>query len=75
MAAQSYFLSDDDLQRITCKVQKGAQVRKLREMGIPFEPDAEGKPLVARAFMDQRFGVITTSHAAANSNNDGFRLD
>lgn len=75
MAAQSYFLSDDDLQRITCKVQKGAQVRKLREMGIPFEPDAQGKPLVARAFMDQRFGVITTNQQAANNNDDGFRLD
>lgn len=49
----SLYLSRDDVARKTCRKQRKRQIEQLARMGIEFELDAEGWPLV-RAASDVR---------------------
>ncbi len=43
------FLTPDEVFEITDKVRWSAQCRALARLGVPFKPNAAGRPLVARA--------------------------
>lgn len=43
------WLDPDDVRALTGRKRWTAQCRKLAEMGIPFEPNGDGMPLVPRA--------------------------
>lgn len=43
------WLTTDEIQQLTERVRHSAQCRALRSMGIPFRPNAIGRPLVERA--------------------------
>jgi hypothetical protein len=76
MGELSYFLTDDDLFRLTGRKQHSARIKQLKALDIPYTSNADGKPLVPRAALDQRMGLVSTTAAAANcSNDDGFRLE
>lgn len=43
------WLTAEEVQELTDKVRFTAQCRELAKLGIPFQPNAVGRPLVARA--------------------------
>lgn len=43
------WLSPEDVAELTAKKRWAAQCRALAEMGVPFKPNAVGRPLVERA--------------------------
>jgi hypothetical protein len=47
------WISPEDVEELTGKVRWKAQCRALAEMGIPFRPNAVGRPLVAREAIQQ----------------------
>jgi hypothetical protein len=47
------WISPEDVEELTGKVRWKAQCRALAEMGIPFRPNAVGRPLVAREVIQQ----------------------
>lgn len=49
MAETDTFLRPDEIFQITDKVRWSAQCRALARMGVPFKPNAVGRPLVERA--------------------------
>lgn len=48
-AAESPWLTHDEVVELTARKRHSCQCRKLAEMGIPFRPNAIGRPLVERA--------------------------
>lgn len=58
------FLDRPELERLTGKRTRPAQVRQLRARKIPHEMNASGDVLVARAYVEQRLGVTGTSPEA-----------
>ena len=51
------YLSAAEIERLTGKKYGKAQCKELAARGWVFEPDANGKPLVLRAYHDQRLGL------------------
>ena len=51
------FLTRIEIQELTGRERYYAQLRWLRENRWPHETDADGRPLVARAYFEQRFGL------------------
>ncbi len=49
MSSTETFLNPNEIEQITAKVRWSAQCRALARMGVPFEPNAVGRPLVERA--------------------------
>lgn len=43
------WLSPDEVEQLTDRKRWKAQCRALAEMGVPFKPNAVGRPLVERA--------------------------
>lgn len=43
------WLTPEDVAELTAKTRWKAQCRALAEMGVPFQPNAVGRPLVERA--------------------------
>lgn len=43
------WLTPDEVIELTARTRWTAQCRKLAEMGVPFRPNAVGRPLVERA--------------------------
>lgn len=43
------WLSPEDVTELTAKKRWAAQCRALAEMGVPFRPNAVGRPLVERS--------------------------
>ncbi len=42
------WLTPEEVAELTARVRHSAQCRKLAEMGVPFRPNAIGRPLVER---------------------------
>jgi len=55
------YLSADEIRRITRRTYAKAQCKMLSELGWPFQPDGEGRPLVLRAVHDERMGLKSTT--------------
>lgn len=51
------FLSDDEISSMTSRVQRAAQARALRAMGIAFKQRADGTLVVLRAHVEKEFGI------------------
>jgi len=51
------FLTSDELQEMTCRVQRSAQVKMLRSMGIAFKQRADGTLAVLRSHVEKEFGA------------------
>ena len=51
------FLDDDELRSMTHRVQRAAQAKMLRSMGIAFKQRADGTLAVMRAHVEKEFGV------------------
>jgi len=51
------YLSDSEIRRLTRRSYAKAQCKMLGELGWPFQPDGEGRPLVLRAVHDERMGL------------------
>lgn len=51
------FLDDGELARLTGRSRRTAQIRWLRDHGYVFEVNADGVPVVARRYAEQRLGV------------------
>lgn len=49
MAADDTWLTPDEVVELTAKKRWAAQCRALAGMGVPFKPNAVGRPLVERA--------------------------
>ena len=49
----SAFLSDEDVRLLTGRALKSKQIEQLHRMGIPFNVNAAGRPVVARAVIDK----------------------
>lgn len=61
------FLSDDELKKLTGRVQHTAQVRWLRRQGFRFTVNALGDPVVAIAEANRKLvGGATRERQAAN---------
>jgi len=63
------FLTPNEIQEITNKVYKSAQVRALRAIGIEHRVRADGTPLVLRAHIENLLGknVKTTESSTRHS--------
>lgn len=51
------FLDDDELRSMTKRVQRTAQAKMLRSMGIAFKRRADGTLAVLRAHVEKEFGA------------------
>lgn len=51
------YLSADELERLTGKKYGKAQCKVLAARGWVFEPGDDGRPIVLRAYHDQRLGL------------------
>lgn len=51
------YLTDAEVRRVTKRIYRKAQCRRLAEMGWPFQPDGDGWPLVLRAVHDELMGL------------------
>lgn len=51
------FLDDDELRSMTKRVQRTAQAKMLRSMGIAFKQRADGTLAVLRAHVEKEFGA------------------
>lgn len=51
------FLSADEISSMTSRVQRAAQARMLRAMGIAFKQRADGTLVVLRSHVEKEFGV------------------
>lgn len=54
---EGMFLDDDELRSLTKRVQRAAQAKMLRSMGIAFKLRADGTLAVLRAHVEKEFGV------------------
>lgn len=50
------FLDQDQLKRLTGRSRPAEQMEYLRRNGIPFKPDADGKPVVLVAAVNAALG-------------------
>jgi len=53
------FLSTDEIHSMTNRVQRSAQAKMLRSMGIEFRQRADGSLAVLRSHVEQLFGVAS----------------
>jgi len=51
------FLEADEIQSMTKRVQRSAQAKMLRSMGIAFKQRADGTLAVLRAHVEKEFGA------------------
>lgn len=51
------FLTNDELQGLTCRIQRAAQQRVLRGMGIEHRVRPDGTLAVMRAHIEKSFGA------------------
>ena len=49
---QQLFLERDDVRILTGRCQKSLQIAQLRKMGIPFNVNFSGAPIVARSAVE-----------------------
>lgn len=54
---EGMFLDDDELRSMTHRVQRSAQAKMLRSMGIAFKQRADGTLAVLRSHVEKEFGV------------------
>jgi len=54
---EGMFLDDDELRSMTHRVQRAAQAKMLRSMGIAFKQRADGTLAVLRAHVEKEFGA------------------
>jgi hypothetical protein len=54
---ENMFLDDDELRSMTQRVQRAAQAKMLRSMGIAFKQRADGTLAVLRAHVEKEFGA------------------
>ena len=60
----SLLLSTDELAALTGRVRQSAQRRWLARNGFRFETDADGRPRVLRAQLEQRQGIRGSSRTS-----------
>lgn len=60
------WLTPDEVHDLTDKTRWGAQCRALTAMGVPFKPNAAGRPLVERAAVLAKSGTKTKPKAEPN---------
>ncbi|MCC7305892.1 MAG: DUF4224 domain-containing protein [Alphaproteobacteria bacterium] len=53
------FLTPEEIEELTGKVRRPAQIRALRFMGIEHKIRADGAPIVLRAHIEKSFDGIT----------------
>lgn len=68
MTSNSAFLSPDEMTALTGYVRRSGQIAWLRERGWRFELDRDGRPRVARAFMERRMVGETVAQEAPEPN-------
>jgi len=51
------FLTDDDLRQLTGYLRAAPQKRWLLRLGIAFEENARGRPIVLRNLIEKRLGL------------------
>ncbi|MGZ5833744.1 MAG: DUF4224 domain-containing protein [Telluria sp.] len=51
------FLSSEEVQELTCRIQRAAQVKVLRGMGIEHRQRPDGTLAVLRAHVEKVFGA------------------
>lgn len=51
---QRTFLDTEELQALTGRARKAAQIAALRDMGVPFLVNACGRPVVTRSAIEGR---------------------
>lgn len=49
---ETFFLTDEEVGRLTGLKRKSAQVAWLRKSGIPFRVNAAGRPIICRSQLD-----------------------
>lgn len=54
------FLSTEEINSMTNRVQRSAQAKMLRSMGIEFRQRADGSLAVLRSHVEQLFGAAST---------------
>ena len=59
------FLDREQLERLTGKRTRPAQVKQLRARRIPHEVNARGQVLVSRAYVEQRLGATVAEDATS----------
>lgn len=72
---EGMFLDDEELRSMTKRIQRGAQAKMLRSMGIVFKIRADGTLAVLRAHAEKEFGVTPERKSKAKEfqpNWDGF---
>lgn len=68
----SLFLSDEDMEILTGRKHKNAQIKALIKMGIPFCINAAGKPIVTIEAMNGKIAaIIPKRHTGWKSNKAG----
>lgn len=55
------FLSSDEIHSMTNRVQRSAQAKMLRSMGIEFRQRADGSLAVLRSHVEQLFGAVAAA--------------
>lgn len=70
----SLFLDRDELHHLTGKRTRPAQLRQLRARKIPYEVNALGDVLVAKAYVEQRLGVSGSAPAPADFPDPDFSI-
>ncbi|MFC3457200.1 MULTISPECIES: DUF4224 domain-containing protein [Massilia] len=56
------FLSADEISSMTERVQRAAQAKVLRSMGIEFRQRPDGSLAIARAHVEKMFGCAADKH-------------
>lgn len=63
MNVDNLFLTDDEVARLSGRKLRSAQVKALRQMGIPFFVNAAGRAIVARAAIEGRSAPVAETLA------------
>lgn len=58
------FLTSDEVHNLTSRVQRAAQKKVLRSMGIEFRERPDGSVAVLRAHVEKEFGLSETKPKA-----------
>ncbi len=69
------FLTPEELEQLTGRVRKGAQIEALRAMGIMHTIRPDGRPLVLRAHIEAMMGGKTESNEEYSVEPDWSALD
>jgi hypothetical protein len=67
------FLDQAEIERLTGRKRRRAQIAQLKAMGIAVIENAAGEPIVSRAAVEQRLGLRGASAGTAEPNWDALK--